>query len=343
MIVKRLKIEGFRNIRSRNLEFHPGKNLIHGRNGAGKTSLIESMFLAAFGKSFLNVRLSDMIPRRDTVFDFQLNVDHRRNPREIHCFSQGRSLTLELDGHRAQTAEIRDVFYPTFFSSATFMQEIESVSHLRRMMNRFICGVDPLYIRYILSYNQALKQKNHLLRLRPHAVEITGWNQVMIEMGTRIVTTRQKFIGELNREIRDLGKAEMNVVYLPSVSINAEGGRNAFQDELHRVREIESRYQRAVVGPHRDRFDFQRDHIALRYHSSGEKKLYLLLAYIAFIRLFQRVNREYPVFLVDDYDTAMDQENVQVFMDAYPDMQVIATSVNPNDRFDHQVELTREN
>lgn len=343
MIVNSLKIAGFRNIHNRNLGFISGKNLIFGLNGAGKTSVIESMFVTAFGKSFLNVTLNDMIPRGDSRFDFHLCVDQGQNQREIRCFSQGKRLGIELDNQKVQTAKIRDVFYPVFFSSTAFMLEIESIPHMRRMMNRFICGVDSLYIHYILSYNQALKQKNHLLRFRPQTNEISGWNQVLSEMGTRIVNARQLFVDRLNREIRNQGKVEMQVVYSPSVSVEAEGGTGKFQAELNRVHSIETRYRRSVIGPHRDRFDIRLSDVSLKYHSSGEKKLYLLLAYIAFIQLFRQVNREYPVFLVDDYDTAMDQRNVGFFMDAYPEMQVIATSVNPNGRFDRQIELAREN
>ena len=284
-----------------------------------------------------------MIPRGDSNFDFQLVVDQGENPREIRCVSSGKRLNIELDNKRVQTANIRDLFYPVFFSSTAFTLEIESISHMRRMMNRFICGVDSLYIRYILGYNQALKQKNHLLRFRPQATEISGWNQVLSEMGTRIMNARRVFVDRLNREIRNQGKVEMQVEYSPSVSMEAEGGINEFHAKLDQVRHIESRYRRSVIGPHRDRFDIRLGDVSLKYHSSGEKKLYLLLAYIAFIQLFRNVNREYPVFLVDDYDTAMDKRNVGFFMDAYPEMQVIATSVNPNGRFDRQIELAREN
>jgi len=343
LIVHGLKIAGFRNIRGRNLEFGSEKNLIFGRNGAGKTSIIESMFVTAFGKSFLNVTLDDMIPRGDSRFDFQLGIDQGQNRREIRCFSPGKRLHIELDKRRVQTTKVRDVFYPVFFSSTAFMLEIESVPHMRRMVNRFICGVDSLYIRYILSYNQALKQKNHLLRFRPQTTEISGWNQVLSEMGARIMNARRVFVDELNREIRNQGKVEMKLVYSPSVSVEVQGETKGFCAELARVYPIESRYRRSVIGPHRDRFDIQLGDVSLKYHSSGEKKLHLLLAYIAFIQLYQKVNREYPVFLVDDYDTAMDKQNVGFFMDTYPDIQVIATSVNPNGRFDRQIELAREN
>jgi len=343
LIVAGLDVDGFRNIFKRQLIFSPRRNLIFGSNGVGKTSVLETVFLAAFGKSFLNARLIDLIPRGDTRFGYRIKTARQESEREIVCFSQGKRLDIELDGERAQTAAIREVLYPVFFSSTSYTLEVESVPHMRRTMNRFICGVDSLYIHYILSYNQALKQKNHLLRFAPREAEISGWNRVLSETGTRVVKARDEFVSKLNQEIRNQGKEEMKIIYSPSIAAKPECGIDAFKAELDRVRDIEYRNKRSVLGPHRDRFDIRLSGVPLRLHSSGEKKLHLLLAYIAFIKIFKKINGDFPVFLVDDYDTAMDNKNVQVFMDAYPDMQVIATSVNPNGRFDRQIELAREN
>jgi len=287
--------------------------------------------------------LRDMIPREKNVFRFHISLVHGSAEHEIVCFSGGKKLELELDGKRSQTGFIRKVLYPVFFTSTGYLMEIESVPHLRRLMNRFICGVDALYIRYILSYNQALKQKNHLLRFRPDAAEIGGWNRVLSETGTRIMDARKAFINDLNREIRNQRMEEMQIEYIPSIDIEPDGGMDAFNAELERMRSVESRYQRSVAGPHRDRYEIRLQNLPLKHHSSGEKKIHLLMAYIAFIRMFQKRNGDYPVFLVDDYDTAMDSENIRMFMESYPEMQVIATSVNPNGRFDRQIELAREN
>lgn len=305
--------------------------------------MLESIFLTAFGKSFLNVMLRDMVPWEGTDFRFRISLVRGAGTHEIGCGSDGKRLELELDGNRSQTGFIREVLYPVFFTSTGYLLEIESVPHLRRLMNRFICGVDALYIRYILSYNQALKQKNHLLRFRPEALEIGGWNRVLSETGTRIMNARKAFINDLNREIRNQGMEEMRIEYIPSIVIEPDGGMDAFNAELERMRSAESRFQRSVAGPHRDRYEIRLGNLPLKHHSSGEKKIHLLMAYIAFIRMFQNRNGDFPVFLVDDYDTAMDSENIRMFMDAYPEMQVIATSVNPNGRFDRQIELAREN
>jgi recombinational DNA repair ATPase RecF len=67
------------------------------------------------------------------------------------------------------------------------------------------------------------------------------------------------------------------------------------------------------------------------------------MLYIAFIELFKRQKNEYPVFLVDDFDTAIDVENIDFLIKNYPELQVIATSVNKNNGFNRLIELRKEN
>jgi recombinational DNA repair ATPase RecF len=97
------------------------------------------------------------------------------------------------------------------------------------------------------------------------------------------------------------------------------------------------------MGPHRDGYEIMLDSKNLKFYSSGERKINLLKIYIAFIEFYRNEKGEPPIFLVDDYDTAIDDDNIAFLVDRYPDIQVIATSVNINKNFDNLIELNREN
>ena len=325
------------------LDFSSKHNLIFGCNGAGKTSILESLFLIAFGKSFLNSTRGEMLNRGSGEFNIISTVLKNEQSYEVGCHFSGDRLDLLIDQKRTTPSNVREIVYPVYFSSATYHLEIESLPHLRKQVNRFICGVDPIYIHYILSYNKALKQKNHLLKFRPDSDELVGWNRILSETGTRIVNCRQNFINELNREICTLGQIDLKITYFPSFSSGTDLTEEALMEEFNRIEEFERQYHRTLIGPHLDKFEINLGDRKLKSHSSGEKKIHLLMLYIAFIRLYRHVNSDFPVFLVDDFDTAMDQSNVEILMDTYPDMQILATSVNRNPRFDHQIELRKEN
>jgi recombinational DNA repair ATPase RecF len=97
--------------------------------------------------------------------------------------------------------------------------------------------------------------------------------------------------------------------------------------------------KRSLLGPHLDGLELHLNSHHLKAYSSGEKKIHLFMLYIAFIELFKKVRDEYPVFLVDDFDTAMDAKNIDFLMESYPEMQVIATSVNKYSDFQQCIEL----
>ena len=113
--------------------------------------------------------------------------------------------------------------------------------------------------------------------------------------------------------------------------------------KLEDIKEEEIKFSKSLIGPHLDNFELNLNSKNLKFFSSGEKKINLLLVYISFIELFKKIKDDCPVFLVDDFDTAMDKKNIDILMKNYPEIQVIATSVNGNDKFDHFVELKREN
>jgi DNA replication and repair protein RecF len=211
------------------------------------------------------------------------------------------------------------------------------------MFDRFIFGVDSLYIRYILGYNRALKQKNYLLKTKQDISELRSWNKIICELAEKIVGRKMKFIDKLNTEITGKFDRGLTVNCRPSLKLDQGISEAIFFEQMESLRESELKLQRSLLGPHLDGFDILLNSKPLKFYSSGEKKIHLLMIYISFIELFRRVKQEYPIFLLDDFDTAIDSKNIDFLMKNYPEMQIIATSVSKNHDFDRLIELKKEN
>ncbi len=358
MIIKNLKIIGFRNLQNLHVSFFKNKNLIHGLNGVGKTSILEAIFLPGFGKSFLNVKKSEIVNDDSDYFSIQLcaasldDDSHSQPSRQheniisSHYETKKGKFTLLLNDKKSNIFEINHYLYPLLFSSSNYNLYIESKTQIRKLMDRFMFGIDSLYIHFLLSYNKALKQKNYLLKKKQNLDEIPSWNKILSEMSEKIVATRMKFIEMLNTEIKNKFDRDLAIDYRPSfthISTTADISQGFFLNQLEKLRQSEIIQKRSLRGPHLDHFAMLLNRKDLKFYSSGEKKINLLMLYIAFIQLFKRLKNEYPVFLVDDFDTAIDGRNIDFLIENYPDLQVIATSVNKNDRFDHLIELKKEN
>ncbi|UCH93213.1 MAG: DNA replication and repair protein RecF [Candidatus Aminicenantes bacterium] len=342
MIIENLKLSGFRNLKKYETSFGKNRNLIFGLNGVGKTSILEAIFLLGYGKSFLNRKKSDMVNHDFDEFIIRLTCTTSYGLNRVSARYDNR-FSLFLNEKKTNIFEINHHFYPVFFSSSDYNLYIESIPYTRKMIDRFIFGVNSLYIRYILCYNRALKQKNYLLKTTGNRAELTSWNKIVSELAKKIVGIKMNFIEKLNIEIKNIFDAGLTFAYRPSFEIDNGISEAVFFERLESLQTSELRAQRSLLGPHLDGIDLRLNSRHLKFYSSGEKKIHLLMVYISFIELFRRVKEEYPVFLLDDFDTAIDSKNIDFLMQNYPDMQVIATSVSKNRNFDRLLELKKEN
>lgn len=353
MIIQDLKLSGFRNLKNQHVSFCKDKNLIYGLNGTGKTSILEAIFLSGFGKSFLSVKKSDIVTDGSKQFNLHLrvaNANDREQVREniiiAHYTKDNGIFSLLLNDKKSNIFEISGYLYPLIFSSSNYNQYIESKTYIRKLVDRFVFGINALYINYLLSYNKALKQKNHLLKARPDGDEIRSWNNILSEMSEKIVGAKMKFIDRVNDEINNKFGGDLRLNYEPAVGGTLpipEISQAFFFSQLEKLKQSEILQKRSLMGPHLDHFEIRLNRKNLKFYSSGEKKINLLMIYIAFIELFKKQKNEYPVFLVDDFDTAIDVENINFLIKNYPDLQVIATSVNKNNGFNRLIELRKEN
>lgn len=342
MVLKNLKANTFRNLDRIELNFSAKKNLIYGLNGAGKTSVLEAIFLIGFGKSFHNVRKRDLVAHGEQGFSVSLRVTNDAGTSMLGAHFQNR-FALQVNDKPCDVMEVAKYLYPLYFSSSNYHLYVESVPYLRKMVNRFIFGVNPLYMHYILCYNRALKQKNYLLKTRKNRAEINSWNKIMCEMAEKIMNIRREFIDHLNDEIKGEFEKNLKIKYRPDLDVPFPINCSDLSQKFSNIQGDEITRAKALAGPHLDRFSLSLDEKDLRFYSSGEKKINLLALYISFIMLYKKEKNEYPVFLIDDYDTAIDIENIDFLVNHYPDMQIIATSVNKNSGFDQSIELTKEN
>jgi DNA replication and repair protein RecF len=345
LIVKKLEINGFRNLNNFSIHFGAGKNLIFGANGSGKTSIIEALFLLGFGKSFLSVSKKELVNFDASGFYLNAEVLNRSGENNLTACME-KSFSLCLNGEKSLLAQINPYLYPLVFSHFNYNSTIDTIPYFRKMVDRFIYGLVSLYLHDVLRYNTILKQKNYLLKNLGKSIntsELNSWNTLLAESGCRIVKKRMTFIDQLNQSTAKIFRLDLKINYFPALLNSTSFSETTMRNDLDRMRDAEIKAKRSLVGPQRDRFDVVVFGKKLQLFSSGEKKKYLLMIYIAFIELFRQARNDSPVFLIDDYDAAMDEENLGYLLDHFPAMQVIATSVARNEKFGHLFELKKEN
>ena len=345
MVVKKLQINGFRNFSKFAIHFGAGKNLIYGVNGSGKTSIIEAVYLLGFGKSFLKVSKGEMINFDSPGFYVQADIINKTGENSLSA-SCDKKFILQVNNEKGTLSEIGKYLYPLFFSSLNYNLFIDHNPYFRKMIDRFIFGVHVLYLHHILRYNHLVKQKNSLLKKLGKPInysELDSWNKLLSATGSEIVKTRMNFVKQLNQEIKEAFAPELEINYFPALLTRHEISESSIFNDLCLVKNSEIKCRSCMLGPQRDRFTIKVADKKLQLFSSGEKKKYLIMVYLAFINMFYRSQDDFPVFMIDDYDVAMDEKNLNFIIDRFPRMQIIATAVAKSEKFANLFELGKEN
>ena len=302
---------------------------------------MEAIFILGFGKSFLGVKKSDLVNFDMDSFLLRMDVLKEDIVTKLTASYKESNFRLYLNEKSSTMVELSEFFYPVFFSSSDYNRTIDSITEMRKVMNRFIFGVQSLYIHYILSYNKILKHKNALLKTSKNVQELSSWNHAISEMSSKIIQSRVQFVDQLNQEIEKIFGSQLRIYYKPSFDMDMGITDDVLFHKLERKRHLEIKYQRSMIGPHLDGFEFSLRSKNLKFYSSGERKIHLLMIYIAFIEFFRKIKSRSPVFLIDDFDTTFDNKNLDLLMDNCPDIQVIASSVHKFNRFDRLIELKK--
>jgi len=340
--IENIKISGFRNVKeSEGFSFTEKKNLICGPNGSGKTSIIEAMYVLGFGRSFLTIKKNELLNLYSDQFYIDSSIIKSGLKFKVSAIMDS-NFSLFLDGEKTAISGIGENFFPLFFSSNEYVQLIASRSNLRRLFDKLIFGIHSFYSEELIQYKKIIRNKSFLLKHNPQKQHLRGWNTMLAEYILKITKMRFRFVKEINSFVKKKYHENIEVRYSPSTKEffdNDDFNINVVSLALDKNFEKEINYKSTLIGPHLDKYEIFLNKRPLRTFSSGEKKLNFLFIYLAYIELFLSVRKEYPVFLIDDYDIAMDEVNKTLLMSKYPDMQIIATSVRNNKNFDRVIKL----
>ncbi len=327
-----LEASRFRNLEPTEQAFGPGHHLVLGANGAGKTSLLEAIYLLATTRSFRTPRISDCCRHGASQFRLVGEVDTDRRARlELDWQSGQRHRTV--NGRRASLVDYLGTLPIVCWTAADSDVLVGPPLARRRFLDRGVLGLRPVAIEAISRYRQALQEKRKLLQ--QGGSELETWNQVLAASASELVLLRSTYAERLKETLLTileechLGLGTIDVRYRGSLRSGLEGPEAIF-DELMAARERERALQQPILGPHRDDLLIRWDgHELRRVASAGERKALGLAILAAHGRIIAQGGRN-PVYLLDDADTELDQDRLTALWKVFSGAsQLFATSNRP--------------
>jgi DNA replication and repair protein RecF len=329
VILQSLTTENFRNLQPAEHAFHPAANIVVGRNGHGKTNLLEAIYFLATTKSFRTSHVQSLV-RFGAPSVFVGGAVERGNvTRNVTVgieLGEPRRRVLMINGEPVTLATYLNAL-TVFAYSAMRLETIRGApEERRRFLDRGIASINPGYLEQLTRYGRVLKQRNALL----HAISIgddkarslDAWDEPFTAAASAVQSARAAYAEELAAAFGRI-VAEHNyhlrgieMIYRPSVG------------NLWELRKHEVRARLSIVGPQRDGLEFLVDgRPAAEVLSGGELKTIVLFLKFAKLDLFRRRYDEPPLFVLDDLDAELDLDILQKLLAKLPrSTQVFASS-----------------
>jgi DNA replication and repair protein RecF len=316
-----LDIQDFRNIAQASFAPSPRATILVGRNGQGKTNVLEAVYLLATLKPLRASRLAELLrfgqPMAKVAADFESPGGTRRIAVEV--ISGGR--TAYLDGKPQDRPEAYfDGLAAVCFSPDDLLLVKSGPEGRRRFLDRAAFNRWPAVLSEVREYLRALRSRNAALRTGSSEDVEASFRGPLARTGARLVLRRREVVTELAArlsqaysEISGPGAPAASLTYQPAAGLSAAATFTEVEAALASV--LENRLTRdrergyTSAGPHMDDLGLTLDGRAARvFASQGQQRALILALKIAEIENLRAMQGEPPLLLLDDVSSELDPE-----------------------------------
>ena len=319
MQITKLSILNFKNIREAELTFSSGLNCFVGKNGEGKTNLLDAIHYLAFCKSHTNSIDSQNIFHEADFFMIQALCEEDEITSEVYCGMKRRQKKVfkcndkEYDRLSEHIGKI-----PLVLISPSDEELIrEGSDERRRFMDMVISQYDHPYMEALVSYNKALQQRNALLKddiIQDDSLFDLYELKMDMEAST-IYKKRKTFIQEFvpvfeqHYHIISGGKESIRLCYTSHV----EDGELA--EQLKQTRQRDCLLGFTTKGIHKDELMMELDGYPIkRVGSQGQNKSFLIAMKLGQFGFLKKYTGHTPILLIDDLFDKLDSYRAERFI-----------------------------
>ena len=330
MLVKSIKLNNFRNYTNYQLEFDPHLNIIIGKNGVGKTNILEAIIVISNVKSFRTLNDVDLIKKQTEYSRIVLNT--QSDEYKLVLNKNGKSLFINNNSIK-KTSEFIGKVNAVIFKPGDLELFVTSPSDRRRIIDVELSKISDIYIDSLTKYKKLLADKNNLLKqTNKDEILLSLINNSMIEPIKNIIRIRQEFFEEINKNISNIYQLLSNTNSKIEIIYKKCSEVDKVEEEIERSKDKDNYYQYATFGPHHDDYYFKIDNFEINtYASQGQKRMVLIAFKFALVEYIKQITKKTPIILLDDILSELDKNNQLRLLNILPkDSQTIITNTDIN-------------
>lgn len=318
MKITNLKLTNFRNYTNLDLSFSNYKNIIIGKNGIGKTNIVEAIYYLALTKSFRTNNDDVLIKDNEEFAIIEANIREKiDNTYRIVITKEGKNIKINKNSIKSIGDYISNINVVLFNQEHLKLIKDNPSVH-RKLINMELSQFNNEYLKLLSLYNKILKQRNSYLKSMYFNGNIpTDYLDIitnkLVDIGYKIYDIRNNYITEINSYIEEIFKKivkkdNLNIKYISNY-------QNKSREELLKLyKKYEKKdinYGKTHLGIHIDDFIFEiNGKTAKDYLSEGELKNAVIAFKLSEVKYCINKKKKTPILILDDLFSELDNEKI---------------------------------
>ncbi len=345
MKITRLELSQYRNYEKISVQLDYPICVFMGENAQGKTNLLESIYVAATGKSFRTSKDSDLIRWNESFTHIHLDYWKKDIRHRISLSLAPNEKRYKLDDKKLdKRSQLFGQLAIVLFTPDDLNLVKGEPATRRRFLDFEISQTSPSYLYSLQRYYRVLKQRNTALRdakYKKSSIELVRiWNSQLAQYGAEIIHARQNALFKLNQTLDGIfpevsGKtSQLTLIYKTFLQddllLDLNSLKKKFLDKLIKMEHEELARGTTLMGPQRDDFEVLLNQRSIHdFGSQGEQRSAVLALKLSEIYFIQEEIGDFPVILLDDFTSELDDSHVISIIRSLPrNLQILITSVH---------------
>ena len=342
-MINDITLNNFRCFSSLKIKLSPGINFFYGKNGSGKTSILEAINLCSSAKSFKSGNLQSLISIGEEAFSIK-GYDNNTGYSLKIIKEKAKPISIKLNNTKTTTSRLIREFPSTSIHNNTFSFADAPPDFRRKLLDKSLFIADGQFSEAWFAFYRCLKQRNALLK-SGSITNIEPWDKKLASLGNTLTSFRDSFFNltlvELKNLINSLDKSN-STQYLEKINVIFFPGWDAQEglfDLFKNTRDIDARRKSTSAGPHKADIRFLIEDLeAKQILSRGEQKLFSILWCCAQHEVLRKQYNINAILIIDDIKSELDDSTFKVFTNLlnFLNNQIIFSCID--DHFSSKIE-----
>lgn len=310
-----LEIAFFRGYHSLSLDLPNDVVLLYGDNGSGKTNFLEALNILCLTKSFKSLSDKELVNHHHDFYFLSAEIKNHSKLNRVSCnYLRNKGKKVFHDGQLIDKFSEHIGLLPCVSLIPEDTEIIKDTTKRKKWFNLLFSQWDKEYLQALQKYENALQQRNALLKSERPFKELEPWTYQLCVHGKILVDKRKKYFNELlkiySQIHNELGNWEVsNFFYQPNYE---------YQDHKLDLQYYENHlkndyvYGFTIMGAHKDDVIFQiNDQNLKSFGSQGQQKTFIITLKLAEYEFLSQ-NKKTPILLLDDVFEKLDKQRIRL-------------------------------